>query len=165
MPNLDEVPVPYQNLNFTHFNFQEAGTAGIAPGVVPQSAPNYAANGPLDPSHTPMFTIQGTNATSFDLESFYYGCLTPAGTSNVQLSSNCTFRATGFKASNGAKVGPASLKFTASSLTNAKMMEATFGGTFSGLKQVTLALTSSPIGSTLPVLLVDSVKYIVYLKK
>ena len=164
MPVLDTVPVPYQNLNFSSFNFQEAGTAGIAPGVVPQSAPNYAANGPLDPSRTPMFTIQGTNTTSFDLESFYYGCLAPTEVSNVQVSTNCTFTATGFKASNGAKVAPVSLTFAASSLTNAAMMEATFGITYSGLKEVTLALTSSPIGTALPVLLVDSVKYVAHVK-
>ena len=164
MPVLDRVPVPYQNLNFSSFNFQEAGTAGIAPGVVPQSAPNYAANGPLAPSRTPMFTIQGTNTTSFDLESFFYGCLAPTEVSNVQVSTNCTFTATALKASNGAKVGPVSLTFAASSLTNAAMMEATFGITYSGLKEVTLALTSSPIGTALPVLLVDSVKYVAHVK-
>ena len=80
------------------------------------------------------------------------------------MSTDCTFTATGFKASNGAKVGPASLTFTASSLTNAEMMEATFGSAYGGLKNVTLALTSSPIGSDLPILLVDSVKYVAHVK-
>lgn len=164
VPALNLVPVPYHNLNFSSFGFQAAGTDGIAAGVVPESAPNYAANGPLSPTRTPMFTTQGTNATSFDLETFDYGCLVATETENAHASTDCTFTVTGFKASNGAKVGPTSFQFSPNSLTSATMMEATFGGAYSGLKEVTLALTSSPATVALTVLLVDSVKYVVHLK-
>lgn len=164
VPVLNTVPVPYHNLNFSSLNYQAAGTDGIAPGVVPASEPNYAANGPLVASRTPMFTIQGTNATSFDLESFDYGCLVSDETENVQVSTACTFTVTGVKASGGATVGPTSFTFSPDSLTDAAMMEATFGSTWSGLEEATLALTSSPVTVALTVLLADSIKYVVHVE-
>ena len=164
VPSLNSVPVPYHNLNFSSFIFRAAGTDGIAAGVVPESAPNYAANGAVSRTRdpTPMFTIQGTNATSFDLGSFYYGCLTTTETENVQVSTACTFTVAGSKAGRGAQVGPTSFTFSPSSLTNAEMMEAAFGGAYRGLEEVTLALTSSSATVALTVLLADSVQYVVH---
>ena len=82
----------------------------------------------------------------------------------MQVSTACTLTVTGVKASNDANAGPTSFTFSPDSLTNATMMEATFGSTYAGLKEATLALTSSPVTVTLTVLLVDSVKYVVHEK-
>ncbi|MCJ1272312.1 hypothetical protein MMC21_000098 [Puttea exsequens] len=58
---LNFVPITYKNLNFQAFIFQSAGTANVAPGVVPHSQTN-AGN--------PILTAEGTDETSFDLKSF-----------------------------------------------------------------------------------------------
>ena len=109
-----------------------------------------------------MFTTQGTNATSFDLESFYLGCLVATETSNAQVATACTVTVTGVKASGGAKVGPTSFTFSPDSLTNVTMVEAGFGSAYWGLKEATLAVTKSAATPALTVLLVDEVKYIVH---
>ena len=79
----------------------------------------------------------------------------------MQVSTACAFTVPGFKASNGAKVGPTAFQFSPGSLTNATMTEASLGSSYSGLGDVTLTLTSSPVTVALTVLLVDSVKYVV----
>ena len=163
VPVLNTLTVPYDNLNFSSFVFQSAGTAGLAAGVVPESKPNYIANGPLSPNRIPTFSIQGTGAASFDLQSFYYGCLDSTESANVQLSTKCTFTVTGFKASNGKAVGPpVSFSYTPGSETEAVMMKASFGSQYVGLKEARLALTASPVTVNLTVLVVDDVKYIVH---
>ena len=82
----------------------------------------------------------------------------------MQLSTACRFSVTGFKASNGKKIGsPVSFSYSPTSETNATMMEAKFGSAYSGLKEAVLMLTESPVTINLTVLVVDSVKYVVHL--
>ena len=141
------IPLGYHNLNFSNFIVQPAGTAGLAKGVVPHSGNQYAANGPLSPGR-PAFSVHGTNATSFDLKQFWYGCLlaTEAGS----------------KAGNGAQVGPSSFSFVPSSLTAAEMMLAMFGSAWTALKEARILVTAS--GATVPlnVFLADDVSYTVH---
>ena len=137
------VPVPYDGLNFTSFIYQNAGTVGLAQGVVPNSGAIYIANGPLGPTRTPGLSIKGTTTKSFDLQSFFYGCLIATETGQAQLATSCTFSVSGVLAGSGKAVAPVSFAFKPSSLTAAAMLEAKFDSAFSGLQSATVTVTSS----------------------
>ncbi|KAI4188453.1 MAG: hypothetical protein L6R41_002132 [Letrouitia leprolyta] len=154
------VPVPYLGLNFTSFIYQNAGIAGLAKGVVPQSGKIYIANGLLSPNRTPRLSIKGTNTRNFDLLSFYYGCLLVTENAQVQASKACTFEISGVKAPSGQSVGPNSFKYTPGSLTAATMEKATFDSTFVGLQSVSVKLTIPDAEVPLTVFLSDTFQYV-----
>ena len=133
---------------------------GTLSGVRPHSPPNYAANGPATEwPGTVIFTNINTNATSFDLQSFYFGCLVATDT---LLSTACGFTAGAYATGSGLHVGETSFEYKPGSLTNATMMEASFGSDFSGLEEVALTLTSSAATVENTILVIDSIKYVVH---
>lgn len=135
---------------------------GTLSGVRPQSPPNYAANGPAtDFPGNVIFTNINTNAKSFDLHSFYYGCLVATDT---LLSTACALTAGAYATGSGDHVGSRSFEYNPGSLTNATMMEASFGSTFSGLEEVALTLTSSAATVNNTILVIDSIKYVVHIE-
>ena len=159
-PALSMVPVPYDGLNFTNFGLQPAGIDGLLPGVEPQSTPNYIVNGPRSrlTGGLATFSVVGTSSASFKLSQFYYGCLVADQAQQAQLSTACTFTATGHTKA-GKTVPLKTFKYAPNSLTNASMELATFDPTWTGLTSVVLTLTKSPVTVLLTVLAVDTVEY------
>ena len=140
--------MPYKGLNYSSFIYQNPGTLGLAQGVIPNTQPIYiASNGPLSPYRTPALSTKGTSTKSFDLISFYYGCLTTTETSQGQVATSCTFSISGVKASTGAAVAPVAFRFTPTLgvLLGSPMQKATLPSTFTGLRSATIQLLSSGI--------------------
>lgn len=164
---LDPVPVPYKNLNFSGYGVNQPGlAAGAADGVVPASGSQYAASGPVGRlrSGNPLFSIVGTNTTSFDLLEFSYGCVVASGAQQGQVAEACSFTVSGTKAVGGGTVGPVSFSFKPSSTTEASMALAQLGTKFVGVKEVEVVLTSATSGTATTVFLVDDVVYFAHLK-
>lgn len=133
---------------------------GTLTGVRPHSPPNYAANGPS--TEWPgiiFFTNINTNATSFDVRSFYFGCLVAADT---LLATACAIKVSAYQSGSGIDLGSTSFEFSPKSLTNATMVKASFGGLFKGLEQVVLNLTESAATVADTLLVVDSIEYVVH---
>jgi hypothetical protein len=153
---LNFIPVPYKYLNFSGYIYQSAGTAGIAPGVIPHSQPNYVGNGILGRTRAgnPTFTITGTRATSFDLKSFWYGCYTSQPLEQAQISTSCTLSVVGIK-TNGQFLPPKILNFQKQGSLTAEMEEATFDSTYTKLATVRIEPISAfptTISTTLAVI-------------
>ena len=156
---LNAVPVPYKGLNFSEFDVLKAGTAGVAPGVVPESPQNYAAYGLFGELAGPsVIGTTGTKTNYFNLNYFYYGCLVGDGVEQAQVASPCSFNVTP-KYVGGTKGSPVTLSFTPTSKLNANMTKATFGSAFRLLTEIDIAFLQTGVTSVDNVLLVDNVTY------
>ncbi len=156
VPSLSPIPDPYHDLGLVFvYNMQ-----GTHSGVRPHSPPNYLANGPATTwPGTVFFTNINTNATSFDVDSFYFGCLV---VTNPLLSTACGISAAAYATGSGVNVGSKSFAFKPDSSTSATMVKANFGGVFNGLEQVALTLTSSAAAVNSTILVIDDIKYVVH---
>jgi hypothetical protein len=98
------IPEPYQGLLFQGADFLtviRTGT-GLLPGVVPHSGDNMAAiNVVTQLSGTPMLTTNyaSSNIESFQLESFYYGCVLQLANRATAVPIACNIYITGYKGS------------------------------------------------------------------
>ena len=158
------MPVPYAGLNYSAFIYQSAGTDGIAQGVVPHSQPNYAANGAFARirAGNPTLTIDGTNVTNFDLQSFWYGCYLTQPAEQAQLATSCSFTVTGTKAVGGSKTLPKAFNYAPTSTLSAAMVQATFDSTFKKLSSAEVELTAGNPTILTTDFVLDSAMYVVH---
>jgi hypothetical protein len=96
------IPIPYMGLLFQGAQFTtivRTGT-GLVPGVVPHSGNNYAGiNVASQLGGTPMLTTNypSSNIASFQLESFYFGCVVQLANGATAVPTACNINVTGYK--------------------------------------------------------------------
>ena len=125
---------------------------GLANGVVAHSKPNVAAAAmPQDlvtlgqVTLTPFGEIStGPGVKSFDLSSFYFGCVTNLENSLVTTSTGCTIAVTGYKY-NGQQVPEATFAFAPAQTIGAPPALASLPSSYVGLKNVTIGIASAAV--------------------
>ncbi|KAI5362756.1 hypothetical protein Slin14017_G064370 [Septoria linicola] len=101
---VNDIPTPYKGLDYVGIGFTtviSTGT-GLQPGISPHSGLNYAAINLLTQQQgTPTLTTYypGSNIDSFDLESFYFGCVVQLATGAAAVPTACNVQITGYKGS------------------------------------------------------------------
>lgn len=100
---LNPIPVPYKGLQYQGFTFANTiSTGGLLPGVAPKSTPNYAISNAVTESTqgTAMLTtnyIDGPTGATFDLKSFYYGCVVQLLNGATAVPTQCTISIAGYQ--------------------------------------------------------------------
>lgn len=97
------IPTPYKGLLYQGQTFSTVvKTGGLLPGVAPHSGVNYAVIGlPTMLAGTPMLSTNypESNIASFQLESFYFGCVIQLANGATAVPSACDINITGYKGS------------------------------------------------------------------
>ena len=159
-PSLNAVGVEDQ-LFYNAFNVgeQDSGVSGLAA----HSKPNVIFTTQVTAQTlrgTPTLTVSypGSQVTSFNLQSFYFGCTVPSVQTLAGAATQCSILVAGFNAANK-EVAVATYTFTppATNMLNAPLIQAVLPSTFVWLHNVTI-VQSSP---TTQVLALDDVKYVV----
>ncbi|KAJ8112452.1 hypothetical protein OPT61_g5179 [Boeremia exigua] len=102
----NSIPTPYKGLLFQGAQYTSVlrtspllGT-GLVPGVAPNSGNNYAGIQVVSQlSGTPMLTVNyaSSNIESFQLDSFYFGCVIQLANGVTAIPSACKINVTGYK--------------------------------------------------------------------
>ncbi|TKA51589.1 hypothetical protein B0A55_12553, partial [Friedmanniomyces simplex] len=156
---------PYNSLYF-NLNALDVGN-GLA-GVKPQSAPNVVAFDAIaaategDPSILADF--DDSTVDSFNLQSFYFGCVVANAETAASVPVDCSITITGYR--NGGEVASQDADFTTGSLLTlvANMDKVTLSSEFSNVDKVTFAI-DGVLDSTLDAVLFDNFAYDVTLKQ
>lgn len=144
---------------------ETAGTSVQAPGLVPNSPPNYAAFGPEDPATilqgTPEMTTVYDDSTidSLTLHSFFYGCAVATEESITSDTDSCNITITGFSSS-GKQVAKQTFDFVADGLSQ-QMVKANPTG-FTNVQYITFAFQSEALDGDGAVAVIDTVSYDVF---
>jgi hypothetical protein len=99
---LTPIPTLYKNLYYQGISFATTVLAGVTPEIVPHSGTKFAAIGLPDMLRgTSMLTTNypSSNIESFQLESFYYGCVIQVLNGDTAVPTVCTINVTGYKGS------------------------------------------------------------------
>ncbi|KAF2127399.1 hypothetical protein P153DRAFT_358991 [Dothidotthia symphoricarpi CBS 119687] len=101
---LNTIPTPYKGLLYQGTAFTTVVRTGttVQPGVTPHSGLNYGAiNVASQLSGTPMLTTNyaSSKIESFQLESFYFGCVLQLGQGATAVPTACNINVTGYKGS------------------------------------------------------------------
>ena len=152
----------YKGLSYNAFVVSQT-LVGVAPGVPPHSLKNSIATTQVTSQAlqgTPSIAVDlSSKVVSYDLFSFWFGCVLPLAQSSVNTATQCTILVAGFDVNNKEKAA-ATFTFTpiATQLTNTPMILAKLPSIFTGLRNVTV-VQSNP---TTQVLKIDSFKYTTY---
>jgi hypothetical protein len=95
------IPTPYKNLLYQGITYSTVlSTGGLLPGVAPHSGTNYAGIGLQSMlGGTPMLTTNypSSNIESFQLQSFYFGCIVQLSNGATAVPAECNINVTGYK--------------------------------------------------------------------
>ncbi|KAF2725513.1 hypothetical protein K431DRAFT_342957 [Polychaeton citri CBS 116435] len=152
----------YSHLYYQGFNVVSQGiTDTQLVGVKAQSPSNVAAVDPLSETFQGQASLltdyDDSNTTSFDLQSFYFGCVLAEANSITSTPQTCSLTITGFAGQNNA-VATQSAQFTSSG-TLQQMKKVTLKSSFKKLTSVTFDLSS-----TTTALVTDDFSYVYYTK-
>jgi len=94
---------------------------------------------------TPFGTISaGSGVSSFNLESFWFGCVLDTQVPLVAVSSGCTIAVTGFYPG-GEQVPVATYAFAPKTLEDAPLVQAVLPSSFLGVKNITIGAANGAI--------------------
>lgn len=100
---LNPIPVPYKGLFFQGATYATVISTGLLPAIPPHSGKNYAAVGVASETlgGTAMLTTNypSSNTTSFQLQSFYFGCVLQALNGATAAPAACNINISGYKGS------------------------------------------------------------------
>lgn len=142
-------------------------------GLKPQSAPKIAATGLIETltqigpvSLRPFGTVSASTSSgtnSYNLISFYFGCIGNTATSLVTFATGCSITVTGFYA-NGVQAPTLRFTFVPTSITQSNLVKATlppsYSASLAGLKNVTIGIAESDSTPTLTVLGIDDLVHL-----
>ncbi|PPJ55725.1 hypothetical protein CBER1_08277 [Cercospora berteroae] len=147
--------------------------ATFSVGLKPQSPPKIAATGLIETltqigsvSLRPFGTIaastsSGTN--SYNLLSFYFGCIGNSATSVVTFATRCTITVTGFYVT-GVQAPTLRFTFEPTSTTQSNLaravLPASYSASLAGLKNVTIGIAEADWSPTLTVLGIDDLVHL-----
>ncbi|KAK5105793.1 hypothetical protein LTR62_002155 [Meristemomyces frigidus] len=165
-PELTPVPNGYDGLTWNSLDVLQAGVAGIATGLTPQSGNQVAANGVTDQLTKGGVYIAADTVKSFDLSYLYFGCVVNTVESVASVPVACTVAFTAFQVGNSEAVATVNMQFNPTNAVVSKMTKADFSGQwfsdFSNLERVEIAVVESASTATLTGLLIDNVAYKTY---
>ncbi|EMC95473.1 hypothetical protein BAUCODRAFT_149440 [Baudoinia panamericana UAMH 10762] len=149
LPTLTPVNI-YNGLDYGGFLAAQpiVGTAGIVPKSLPNNAVATLSQDILELgslSLNPFGTIAAASGTkSFNLVSFYFGCLLSSKTGAADLSEGCTVAVTGYY-TNGQQAPEVTFAFAPTSPNAAPLNLATLPSTYTGLKNVTFGIANAAV--------------------
>lgn len=165
LTTVPEVPLltptgEYKQLDFENFEVVQLGVGGLVLiGIIAQSPPNVIGNGLQDSLlQGPPVIKTGKGVKSFDLESFYFGCVLDTAASAASVPPACKLTVNGFDA-HGKKIADQDFQFTPKGLKS-PMAHAKLSSKFRGLDHVTFS-TSTALDA-LTSTLYDNFSYKVY---
>jgi len=156
----------YHGLNYSEFNLAKLDqTTGAA---VEPSKPNVIAfeleNG-LDAGQVglnPVASVTTASGTKyFDLLSFFFSCSLDQAQSAVTTNEGCDISVTGYNAA-GKMVGEGSFNYAPTSLVNPPFVKAVLPSTFVGLVNVTFAVSTATVATSLTAVGLDNITHINY---
>ncbi|KAK3679523.1 hypothetical protein LTR78_001084 [Recurvomyces mirabilis] len=156
----------YKGLNYNSFDVLQAGVAGLATGVTPQSSPNTAVNALTNDLTTGGPSLTTATVKAFDLQYLYFGCVAMSLETVASVPLECTVAFTAYKVGSDVPFATVNQQFNPTNAVISKMSKADFGGQylseFSGLDRVDISVVQSAGTSTLTALLIDNVAYATY---
>jgi hypothetical protein len=166
LPGVAEInPVGnYKGLNWKALDILQAGVAGIATGVSPQSGNNVAANGVTDTLLNGGISITAQSVKSFDLQYAYFGCVVNTVETVASVPQACTVAFSGYKKGSSKVFKTVNQQFNPTNAVVSKMSKATFDSAFAGLDRVDVVVVGGLLPTTLSGLLIDNVSYKTYSK-
>jgi hypothetical protein len=166
LPGASEInPVGnYKGLNWKALDILQAGVAGIATGVTPQSGNNVAANGVTDTVLAGGISITAQSVKSFDLQYAYFGCVVDTVETVASAPQACTVAFSGYKKGSSDVFKTVNQQFDPTNAVVSKMSKATFDSAFAGLDRVDVAIVGGLLPNTVTGLLIDNVSYKTYSK-
>ncbi|KAI1268164.1 hypothetical protein F5Y18DRAFT_377618 [Xylariaceae sp. FL1019] len=134
-------------------------------GVIPESGDQIAATGPSSDllqigvvTLTPFGNIVASPAKSFDLYSFYFGCVFNPQENFFSVATGCTITITGFD-TKGVQLPPITVAYTPSNPLRSPMDLVTLPDSYRNIKNITIGLPVSLPTPLFTALLVDDVKH------
>ncbi|KAL2047815.1 hypothetical protein ABVK25_011316 [Lepraria finkii] len=152
---------PYDHLSYFNLTVSHGGHGAHARGLIPHTKPNYAIAGPYPSPYitAPKINISGTKTTSFDLTSFWAGCLVANNTQSGYAATSCKFTVDCLTPGGFGHEGPFLYTYTPNSATAAAMTQ--FSPDFITCTQADFSVFTSAAGPANTLFVIDSVEYTV----